>query len=135
MLFDCIIWLVIIVQEIVMCKLVIDSEINGKSDTTVVEGKGYHKIEGNEKTVYFTSDNVKYKYVYNDDELIVNCDDSQYVFKLNDEGVGKIKNGDYVFRITTFATRIEVSSRYIILEYNLSQQGNIIGRYKSKLSL
>lgn len=124
----------IFVQEIVMCKLVIDSYINNKNENVVIEGKGYYKNEKGVISIYFTSEENKYKYFYENDILSISCNDSIYNFKLNREELGKIKNGDYVFEITTFATRIEVGDKFIIVEYNLSQNNTLIGTYKSKLS-
>ena len=126
--------MVIFVQKIVECKLAVNSEINGKTDCVIVTGKGYYKEDNNEITVYFTNKDMKYKYVYNKEYLIVSCNDSNYVFRLNKEDIGEIKNGDYVFRITTYATKIEIYNSLIVLEYTLSQEGNIIGKYKSELS-
>lgn len=130
----CIIYLVILVQEIVECKLVVNSDINGRNEQVIVNGKGYYKKDNEAVTIYFTNEDVKYKYVYDNDVLVVTCNDSCYKFKLNKEERGEIKNGDYVFRITTFATKIEVYNRLIVLEYNLSQNNIVIGKYKSELS-
>ena len=73
----------IIVQEIVECKLIINSCINGKDEENVIRGRGYYKNDNGILTVYFTSDNVKYKYVYEKDILKVYCNDSLYNFVLN----------------------------------------------------
>lgn len=121
-------------QQIVECKLVVISNINNQNESVLVEGKGYYKEENGEVVVYFSSGDVKYKYVYNGDSLIVSCGDSSYTFRENKSGEGIIKNGDYIFKITTYATKIEVNNRVIVLEYNLSQNNQIIGRYKSTLS-
>ena len=121
-------------QEIIICELVVDSEISGKNENVMIKGKGYYKNEDNITTVYFSSENVKYKFVYDKEMLTIICNDSVYNYRLNKEEKGEIKNGDYVFIITTFATKIEVMDRLIVLEYNLSQNGQIIGKYKSKLS-
>ena len=88
-------------QKIVECKLIINRVVNDKEDKVVIEGKGYYKEESGEKTIFFSSDNIKYKYIYKDDVLVVTCDDSKYVFKVNEKECGEIKNGDYIFKITT----------------------------------
>lgn len=121
-------------QEIVECELSIDSVINNQSENVVIKGKGYYREDNGSVTVYFSSDDIKYKYVYNGQLLIINCNDSCYRFVLNKEDVGEIKNGDYVFKITTYATKIELNKRLFVVEYNLSQDNTIIGVYKSRLS-
>lgn len=121
-------------QRLVECNLCVNSEINGNFDCTIIKGKGYYRENNNEIIIYFVSEDVKYKYVYSNECLIVYCNDSYYKFILNKESMGEIKNGDYVFKITTFATKIDVCNNLIVLEYNLGQQGTIIGKYKSKLS-
>lgn len=120
-------------QEIITCELIVDSQINGQNESVAINGKGYYKKD-DVITVYFSSGNVKYKFVYDGEVLTVVCNDSVYKYRFNKEEKGEIKNGDYLFVITTFATKIEVLDRTIVLEYNLSQDGQIIGKYKSKLS-
>lgn len=126
--------MVIWVQEVIECELIVNSSINGQNENVIIEGKGYYKEDGINIVVYFASGDVKYKYVFEGDILMVSCNDSVYRFKENSYEIGKIKNGDYVFEITTFASKIEINNRVIVLEYNLSQNGQIIGFYKSKLS-
>ena len=126
--------MVILVQNIVECKLEICSEINGNRDCTTINGRGYCKIENNTVVVYFSSGDFKYKYTYVNDCLIVNCNDSEYIFEVGKNNVGKIKNGEYTFEITTFATKIKVNNSSIILDYKLSQQGTLIGNYTTELS-
>lgn len=121
-------------QRVVNCKLVVNSEINGQKDCVIINGKGYYRNDDEGIVVYFSSDNIKYKYIYVNDLLTVFCNDSEYVFKVNVKEKGKIKNGEYVFEIATFATRIEIRDNLIILDYNLTQQGSIIGKYNSQLS-
>ena len=121
-------------QRLVECNLSVNSEINGNFDCTIVKGKGYYRNDNDEIIIYFVSEDVKYKYVYSKECLSVYCNDSCYKFILNKESLGEIKNGDYVFKITTYATKIDVYNNLIVLEYNLSQQGTVIGRYKSELS-
>ena len=121
-------------QRVVNCRLVISSEINGKKDCVIINGKGYYKKDNDGIIVYFNSEDTKYKYVYVDGCLTIQCNDSVYVFRYNSEEMGKIKNGEYIFEIATFATRIEVKDDSIILDYNLSQQGSIIGKYNTELS-
>lgn len=130
----CIILLVILMQKLVECKLVISSEINGNKDCNIFVGKGYYKKEDNRISVYFSNNDMKYKYVYSNDCLIISCNDSEYEFKVNEYRLGKIKNGDYIFGITTFATRIDVNDSCICLDYILSQQGSKIGNYSTELS-
>ena len=126
--------MVIFMQKLVECRLIVNSEINGIVDNIVVSGKGYCKMEDKGTVVYFMDNDMKYKYVYNGNELCVYCNASFYKFIVNKNSVGKIKNGDYIFEVTTFATKIEINNNLIILEYNLSQDGSIIGKYKSQLS-
>ena len=121
-------------QRVVNCRLVISSEINDKKDCVIINGKGYYKNDSDGVVVYFNSEDTKYKYVYVNDCLTIYCNDSVYVFKINSEQVGKIKNGEYVFEIATFATRIEFNDNSIVLDYNLSQQGYMIGKYNTELS-
>jgi hypothetical protein len=120
-------------QKIVDCKLVINRVVDKKEETSVVQGKGYYRIENDEKIVFFTSENIKYKYIYSNGILTVLCNDSRYVFKENIKEIGEIKNGDYIFKVTTFASKIEVCDSYIILNYSL-YQADLIGSYTSKLS-
>ena len=100
---------------------------------TLYDDENY-KNDNDEIVVYFASEDAKYKYVYKGNNLQVFCNDSCYTFIKNNEGKGAIKNGDYVFEITTFATKIEVYNNLIVLEYNLSQQGTLIGKYVTELS-
>ena len=120
-------------QKVVNCKLVINRYIGDKEETSVIEGKGYYKNENDEVIVFFSSDDVKYKYIYKENGLTVFCGDSKYIFKENEKQIGKIKNGDYTFKITTFSTKIECNENNIILDYSLYQQ-DLIGTYHSILS-
>lgn len=114
--------------------MVIESNIDGMKETSVIEGKGYYKKENNEIVVYFISDDIKYKYVYENDKLNIYCNDSSYEFKEGKYCEAKIKNGDYVFLITTFATKIEIKDNLIVVNYILSQKDNVFGKYNSQLS-
>lgn len=120
-------------QKIVNCKLVITSKINGKSEDTVIEGKGYYKKE-KEQIVYFTSSDIRYKYEINDNKLKIYCNDSWYEFIDNQFSYGEIKNGDYIFKITTFTNKLEINDNYILLNYELSQNKVLIGQYFTELS-
>ena len=126
--------MVIMMQKLVECKLVICSEINNKKEQSVIEGKGYFKDDDNEIIIYFTSDDIKYKYVYNGVSLIITCNDSIYEFKENEFREGKIKNGEYIFAITTFASKIQLLENKFVLDYTLSQNNCLIGTYNSELS-
>lgn len=120
-------------QRVVNCKLVINRFINEKEETSVIEGKGYYKNDDNEIVVFFSSEDVKYKYIYKEGVLSVFCNDSKYTFKENEKGIGKIKNGDFIFEITTFSTKIELTDNSVILDYSLYQE-DLIGNYYSVLS-
>ena len=120
-------------QKIVECKLIVNRVVNDKEDKVVIEGKGYYKEDAGEKIVFFSSDDIKYKYVYKEDVLIVTCNDSKYVFRVNEKDCGEIKNGDYIFKITTLASKIEFGNNYVILDYSL-YQNELIGTYYSQLS-
>ena len=121
-------------QKIVNCELSIKRIISEKEESSTIKGKGYYKDDNNEIVVFFSSDDVKYKYVYSNEMLEVFCNDSKYVFKENIKDVGEIKNGDYVFKITTLASKIEISNNCIVLDYSLYQQDMLIGTYYSELS-
>ena len=121
-------------HKIIECKLEINSEINGKKDLFSVEGKGFYKKEDEEITVYFTFEDSKYKYIYSHNKLIIYFNDSCYEFEVNKKCLGKIKNGDFIFEVTTFATRLELGNNSIILDYELAQQGSFVGKYSSLLS-
>lgn len=120
-------------QKVVDCKLVINRFISEKEETSVIEGKGYYKKDNDEIIVFFSSEDIKYKYILKEGRLTVFCNDSKYIFKENEKGIGEIKNGDYTFKITTFATKIECNDNSIVLEYSLYQQ-ELIGTYYSILS-
>jgi len=120
-------------HKIVDCKLIINRVINEKEEKSVIAGKGYYKENDDEISVFFSSDNAKYKYIYKEDCLVVICNDSKYIFKEGIKEIGEIKNGDYVFKITTLASKIEVSNNLIVLNYSL-YQGDILGTYYSTLS-
>lgn len=120
-------------QRVVNCVLNINRNINDNKETSIIRGKGYYKNDNGEVTVFFNSEDVKYKYVYNKDCLIVYCNDSRYSFRENRKDIGEIKNGDYVFKVTTLATKIEIKNDCIILDYSLYQD-NLIGNYQSILS-
>lgn len=120
-------------QKIIDCELVITSEINNKCETTVISGRGYYKKE-NEIVVYFTSDNIRYKYIVIKDKVEIYCNDSHYNFRLNKEDIGEIKNGDYIFKITTLANKIEITDNSILINYELKQNNVLIGKYLTKLS-
>lgn len=119
--------------KIVNCKLIINRFIGEKEETSIIEGKGYYKKEDEEVVIFFSSDEIKYKYVYEKGKLTVFCNDSKYIFKENEKSIGEIKNGDYIFKITTFAEKIECSENSIILNYSLYQH-DLIGTYYSVLS-
>ncbi len=121
-------------QRLVDCSLIVNSVINGKSESVSINGKGYCKDDNHEVVIYFSNEDMKYKYICKDENIIINCNDSCYNFTLNKENKGVIKNGDYTFDITTFATRIELYENLIILEYELRQHNVLIGTYKSQLS-
>lgn len=120
-------------QRVVNCKLVINRFISEKEEISVIEGKGYYKKDDNEVVVFFSSEDVKYKYMYKDGVLNVFCNDSKYTFKENEKGIGEIKNGDFIFKITTFSTKIELTDNSIVLDYSLYQE-DLIGNYYSVLS-
>jgi hypothetical protein len=114
--------------------LIINRFIDGKEENSEIFGKGYYKNDTSSIVVFFTSDEIKYKYEYDGNELIVLCNDSKYVFKDNENGEGKIKNGDYVFKITTYCTKLIVEENCIYLDYSLYQGTTLIGNYSSILS-
>lgn len=120
-------------NKLIECNLVVSSEINGKKDCIIVKGKGYVKKD-EDFIIYFSSDDMKYKYVCQKEKVIVYCNDSVYVFRENKKDIGKIKNGDYIFEVTTFANKIEVKDNLIIIDYTLRQGNSIIGEYSSQLS-
>lgn len=120
-------------QKLIDCNLVITSEINNKCETTVISGRGYYKRE-NEIVIYFTSDNIRYKYIIKNNEVEIYCNESHYNFSFNKENYGEIKNGDYLFKITTFANKIEIQDNFILVNYELKQNNILIGKYLTKLS-
>ena len=120
-------------QKIVECKLVINRFISDKEETSTIEGKGYYRKDEDEIIVFFSSEETKYKYIYKEGNLTIFCNDSKYTFRENENGIGEIKNGDYVFKITTFAEKIEFNENKIVLNYSLYQQ-DLIGTYYSVLS-
>ena len=120
-------------QYIVNCKLNIKRVVGGKQEISVIEGKGYYKKEYNEIVVFFSSEDIKYKYVYSNKCLTIWCNDSKYVFRENIKEGGELKNGDYIFRITTLASRIEIFDNCIVLDYSLYQD-DLIGNYYTELS-
>ena len=119
-------------NKLVNCKLKIKSIIDNKIDVNVIEGKGYCKKD-TYLVVYFTSNDIKYKYEYRDNELKIYCNDSQYCFKKGKNSFGKIKNGDYIFEITTFASKLEVNENCVLLNYELLQNNSLIGKYETSL--
>ena len=125
--------MVIRVQKVVNCVLSINRNINNNEENSIIRGKGYYKNNDGEITIFFSSENIKYKYVYNKDCLVVYCNDSKYSFKENRKDIGEIKNGDYIFKVTTVAKKIEVREDCIILNYSLYQD-DLIGNYQSVLS-
>ena len=120
-------------QRVVNCKLSIKSIINDKEDIFVCEGKGYYKNDTLEITVYFASNDSKYKYVYCEESLTVFCNNSKYTFKKDIESIGEIKSDEYTFIFTTLAKKIEINNNCIVLDYELYQDG-LIGTYYSVLS-
>ena len=125
--------MVIFVNELVECKLKIITLIDGMKSVELIKGRGYCKKEDSFLVVYFTSDNIKYKYEYDGEKLIVFCNDSKYCFISDKKSIGKIKNGDYIFEITTFASKIDVNENCIILNYELFQNNILIGNYETSL--
>ena len=65
--------MVIFVNELVECKLKIITLIDGMKSVELIKGRGYCKKEDSFLVVYFTSDNIKYKYEYDGEKLIVFC--------------------------------------------------------------
>ena len=120
-------------QKIIDCELVITSEINNKCETIVISGRGYYKKE-KEIIIYFTSDNIRYKYIVIKDKVEIYCNDSHYNFRFNKEDIGEIKNGDYIFKITTLANKIEITDNFVLINYELKQNNILIGKYLTKLS-
>ena len=96
----------ILVHKIVNCKLSIERVVSGEKDLFVCEGKGYYKDDNGEIVIFFSSEDVKYKYVLNNNELVVFCNDSKYVFRENEKNTGEIKNGDYIFKITIWVDSV-----------------------------
>lgn len=123
----------ILVKKIINCKLSIDRIVENDKDTFVCEGKGYYRCINDEVVVFFSSGDIKYKYVYKEGYLTVFCNNSKYIFKENEKKFGEIKNGDYIFKITTLASKIEINSNSIILNYSLYQD-DLVGTYFSVLS-
>ncbi len=121
-------------QKIVNCELSIKRVIGDKDETSVIKGKGYFKEDNGETVVFFSNEEAKYKYVYNNGLLEVFCNDSKYTFKENVKDFGEIKSGEYIFKITTLASKIEVMNNCIVLDYSLYQQDMLIGTYYSRLS-
>ena len=126
--------MVILVQKLVKCNLVVNSEINDEKEMVIVEGNGYYKEEDNCFVIYFTDNESKYKYLYKDNKLHVYCNNSYYIFEENKQGIGEIKNGNFSLKITTFASKIQMSDNLIVLDYTLSQENIILGTYNSVLS-
>lgn len=120
-------------RNIVECKLIINRSIDGKKEDSIVKGKGYYKDEDGEITIFFSSNGVKYKYVYTNNCLVVFCNDSIYRFKVGEKETGIIKSDGYEFSVITLASKIEMSNSSIILEYDL-YQSSLIGTYKCFLS-
>lgn len=120
-------------QKIVDCKLIINRIIDSKEEKSVIEGKGYYKDDNGELTVFFTSENSKYKYIYKDNILTVICNNSEYTFKENIKEKGIIKQGEYSLVLTTLASKIKVMPNKIVLNYSLYQE-ELIGMYYSELS-
>lgn len=133
LLFACIMKKVIVVQKIVNCKLEINRIIDDKEEISVIQGKGYYK-DSEGIVVFFSTDSVNCKYVYVDNSLTILFNDSKYIFKKDEEGIGQIKNGDYILKITTFASKLEVNDSFIVVDYTLYQSNVMIGKYYSKLS-
>ncbi len=126
--------MVILVQRKVDCVLEINSEIDGVIQKEEIIGNGYYKSNDEEIVVYFTNSDNRFKYVYSQGVMKVFFNDSCYNFKDKHFMEGEIKNGDYVFKITTFALNIELNDNFILLDYTLSQNNITIGNYKTKLS-
>lgn len=120
-------------QKIVSCRLQISRIIDSKKEISIIEGKGYYK-DNDGIVVFFSNESANCKYEYRDDILVILFNDSKYVFKLGEEGVGQIKNGDYTLKITTFASKLEVNNSFIVVDYTLYQSNVMIGKYYSKLS-
>ena len=121
-------------RKTIECKLVVSSDIDGNKDNTVVEGKGYYKDDNDEIVIYFSSENIKYKYIYSNNILKVYCNDSCYNFTLNKNNKGIIKSGNYEIEITTLAYKIDIFDNIINLDYELKQGGILIGKYFTSLS-
>ena len=126
--------MVIYVQKIVECKLVIESEIEGKKDNFEVNGRGYYKDEDRVITVYFSNGENKYKFIYSDNKLVISFNESSYSFIEGSEDVGIIKSGNLALEIATYAYKLNILENLFYVEYSFIQQGNIIGKYKCELS-
>lgn len=121
-------------KKLISCNLTIKSIIDNKEENIVISGDGYYKEEGNVVIVYFSCDGTKYKYIYDKEKLIIECGDSIYEFEEGVKRKGKIKNGNYVFEITTLANKLEIGKEKIILSYVLMQEF-IIGEYFMELTI
>lgn len=120
-------------HRLIECKLVIESFIEGKKDSSIIKGKGYIREDDNNKIVYFFNNNDKFKYEYSDNKVVIHFNDSFYEFKLKEKSEGVIKNGDYVLKITTYASKIELNNNMIIVDYELYQNNFKLGEYKTSL--
>lgn len=120
-------------HRLIECKLVIESFIEGKKDSSIIKGKGFIKEDDMNKVIYFSNNENKFKYEYNDDNVLIHFNDSYYDFKLKTRGEGVIKNGDYVLKITTYASKIEINNNSIIVNYELYQNNFKLGEYKTSL--
>lgn len=120
-------------NKLVECVLRIESIIDSKKEINTIVGKGYLKKENELLVIYFTSDGIKYKYEYKNNKLIVYCNDSKYCFIEGNKCFGTIKNGDYLFQITTLTSKLGINTNCVLLDYELFQNDILIGSYKTSL--
>lgn len=120
-------------KKIIECKLVIECINEEGNNKSVIEGRGYYKETDGIKVIYFNNDSDKYKYEYANDGVTIYFNDSCYNFILNKKGEGKIKNGEFILKLTTLASKIEFNNNCICVDYSLYQNDIELGKYKTSL--
>lgn len=120
-------------KKIVECKLVIECNNEDGNSKSVIEGRGYYKETDGMKIIYFNNDSDKYKYEYINDKVVIYFNDSCYNFILNKKGEGEIKNGEFILKLTTLASKIEFNNNCICVDYSLYQNDIKLGEYKTNL--
>ena len=119
-----------LVNFIFNSKSIIDDEY----DSITFNAKGY-EINDRVRTLYFSYDNVKYKYIIDENNNIsVYVNESVYCFNSNKKTEAIINSGGYSIKVSVITNKINIDNDYIEIDYILDFE-TFKGKYNITLKL